>query len=255
MKIGASTLYGILSRTPLEAASELKNYGIAAVEIMQEYRHDTISKSDSRKMRKLDLDYSVHLPFQELCFAHPNPEIRKACFKQVRKGLEIAAGIGAKECVMHGGKIPQDYLKVDGRWNRISDFLDFFSVEFDNVMNEADYLGINVFLENMSQKEWLFGEYGDFEDMRIPDAGFCLDIPHSLRQGHLELYLKNKKIDHVHISDSRPGYDDHCAVGNGKLPLKEAVEKLKQKGYDGKVIVECFTVRDTLKSVDRLREW
>ncbi len=51
--------------------------------------------------------------------------------------------------------------------------------------------------------------------------------------------LADKKIvGHMHFLDSREGAHQHLPAGQGTLPLKEALEYLKSKGYDGTIISE-----------------
>ncbi len=45
-------------------------------------------------------------------------------------------------------------------------------------------------------------------------------------------------IGHVHFLDAREGAHQHLPAGQGTLPLKEAIEYLKSKGYDGTIVSE-----------------
>jgi hypothetical protein len=50
---------------------------------------------------------------------------------------------------------------------------------------------------------------------------------------------KEKIIGHIHLVDSLGGGHHHLPVGQGGLPLVDAVSYLKKKGYDGTIISEA----------------
>lgn len=45
-------------------------------------------------------------------------------------------------------------------------------------------------------------------------------------------------IGHVHIDDNQGYQDEHLAPGEGNTPIKEMIELLKKKGYNGELIIE-----------------
>jgi sugar phosphate isomerase/epimerase len=257
MKVGASTFYNFLKKSPAEICGELQKNGIDTVEVMYEYPH-LISEDDAKKLRKLGLDYSVHGPFAERCFVHPHTEFRKFQAKMVEKSLDIAGKIGADRYVMHGGLIPTFYSMLESPISK-EDFRGIFVKEFEEMFAEADDSGVKVLVENLGAPGQI-GKYADiaYLQKRMPFLGFCFDLSHAAMNEKADVrideYIKSMKIDHVHITDSVPGDDKHWAIGKGQLPIKETLHKLKNKGYDGKVIFEGLTLKDTLESVKKLRE-
>lgn len=49
---------------------------------------------------------------------------------------------------------------------------------------------------------------------------------------------KKEIIGHVHLSDNFGYYDEELAVGEGKAPVKEFVQQMRESGYKGKMVVE-----------------
>jgi len=49
---------------------------------------------------------------------------------------------------------------------------------------------------------------------------------------------KDKILGHVHITDNFGYYDDHLAAGEGNVPVKAFMDKLKEKGFKGKITLE-----------------
>jgi sugar phosphate isomerase/epimerase len=258
MKIGASTIYALLSKSALQASEELLRNGIGAVEVAWEHRHNQASAEEISRMRKIGIDYSMHLPFSGMSFAHPNPEVRKPHIKMVEDALKAAEKLGARQCVLHGGLVPVFYSDLDSPVKR-EYFYGIFAEGLGKILRGADDAGIKIVFENLSRNDEIFGRYEDVAYMMnsIPSAGFCLDIPHAFMSGgpgQLDRFISNMKISHVHVTDSMKGEDNHLAIGKGQLPIKETLAKLKDKGYNGKVIFEGLTLKDTLESVKKLRE-
>ena len=49
------------------------------------------------------------------------------------------------------------------------------------------------------------------------------------------------KMYHIHIVDSDGNSDTHVLPGEGRLPLKEMLQELKEIGYDGTATIELVT--------------
>lgn len=56
--------------------------------------------------------------------------------------------------------------------------------------------------------------------------------------GEVEKLAKDKIIGHVHMSDNFGYFDEHLNAGTGNAPLKEFIETLKSKKYEGDIVVE-----------------
>jgi len=257
MKIGASNFYGFLAKSPVETCNELHKSGIDVIELMYEYPH-LIPEKDAQKLGKLGLDYSMHCPFTQKCFVHPDPEFRRFQAGMVERSLIVAEKIGADVYVIHGGVIPDFYMAVENHL-RMEDFRKIFVEQFIKMFQRASDSGIKVVFENLGDKDQFGASYEDIAwvQEKMPFIGFCLDIPHAFMFGgakELNRYIDKLNVNHVHVSDSVARHDRHFPVGKGHIPIRETLQMLKNKGYSGKVIFEGFSLKDTLESVKKLRE-
>lgn len=73
--------------------------------------------------------------------------------------------------------------------------------------------------------------------------------------GEVEKLTKEGIIGHVHISDNFGYYDEHINPGQGSAPLQDFLKVLKDKKYEGKMIVEWGAQGDEEKSGAMLAAW
>ena len=75
-------------------------------------------------------------------------------------------------------------------------------------------------------------------------VGQCFDAPHYFLQGEDPVeYLKQRdgKIQFIHLSDCRRGFDAHLPFGlNGDLPIDEILSILKQQHFQGIINLELM---------------
>ncbi len=144
---------------------------------------------------------------------------------------EIAAELGAKYIILHGGK--PNGLTTDEEY-----------CERYMALNEVTKKnGITVLQENVVH--FRAGEIEFLRSMRDilgNDAKFCLDIKQTIRSGYDPFELINEfseNIKHYHISDHSLASD--CLLPlNGKFNFPLFFETLKQNSYDGACIIEVY---------------
>lgn len=144
---------------------------------------------------------------------------------------EIAAELGAKYIILHGGK--PNGLTTDEEY-----------CERYMMLNEQTKKnGITVLQENVVH--FRAGEIEFLRSMRDilgDDANFCLDIKQTIRSGYDPFDLINEfsdNIKHYHISDHSLASD--CLLPlNGKFNFSQFFETLKQKKYNGACIIEVY---------------
>jgi len=56
--------------------------------------------------------------------------------------------------------------------------------------------------------------------------------------GKVEDLQKNNMLGHVHITDNFGYYDEHISPGQGNVPVKEFIDKLKDLGYKDQITIE-----------------
>ena len=158
--------------------------------------------------------------------------------RRYREGLEdykryaqIAAQLGAKYIIMHGGK-PNGVLTDEQYFER------FYEISRAVRENGATLLQENVvhfragnlgFMNKMAQY------LGD-------EARFCLDVKQSIRGGYSPFDVLSSiggHVKHIHISDNTP--DNDCMIPlAGNFDFGAFFEKAQQNGYTGDSVIEVY---------------
>lgn len=113
--------------------------------------------------------------------------------------------------------------------------------------------GIKLCLENV---HWATFDSPDFFRKMKPYAqniGTVLDIKQARQSGYdwrEYIDVMGESITNVHVSDVKDG--KITMVGKGDFPFKELVERLKDVGYDGPLIIEQYA--GNYDSVDEVAE-
>ena len=144
---------------------------------------------------------------------------------------EIAAELGAKYVIMHGGK-PNGTMDNHGYFDR------FARVAEVVCQNGAALLQENVVNFRAGSLEAL----RDMSDYLGNSVSFCLDVKQSLRGGYSPydvLTLLGDKIKHLHLSDSNEKYDCMLPL-EGNFDFKLFLDTAKQRGYTGDAVIEVY---------------
>lgn len=145
---------------------------------------------------------------------------------------EIAAQLGAKYVIMHGGK-PNGTMDNHGYFDR------FFEVADAVRQNGAQLLQENVVNFRAGSVEAL----ADMSDY-LGDVGFCLDVKQSIRGGYSPfevLHVLGSKIKHLHLSDSNPNNDCMLPViSGGTFDFKSFLTEAQKCGYTGNAVIEVY---------------
>lgn len=253
MKIGASTLYGINSKTVLQCVDELMKAGFEAVEIMHEPGH-VLRDKDIAGLKKTGLDFSMHGPFMGAFFTHLNEEFSRPQIRMIQKSLESAARLGCTHYVMHGGNFPKPYTELENPVNR-DHFIRLFAERFGEMFAQYSEKGVKIVMENLASGE-IGSEIEDIVKLQelIPEMGFCFDIAHAEVLGQTGEVFKNLEADHVHVTDNDLSADQHRVVGEGKIDFGSIFPSLRKKGFRGKVILENSSFGECVRSRDRLAD-
>ncbi len=145
---------------------------------------------------------------------------------------EIAAELGAKYIIMHGGK-PNGILSDEEYCER------YMQLKSATLKNGVTVLQENVFKHRAGDIEFL----RSVSDILGSEAEFCLDIKQSVRCGYSPFDLIEEffpKIKHYHISDHSLAGD--CLLPtNGGFDWKAFFSYLSQNGFDGACNIEVYS--------------
>lgn len=115
------------------------------------------------------------------------------------------------------------------------------------LLNNLNKLKVPIILENV--QSWDMTRFNNFYSKAkqvLGDRliGQCFDAPHYFLQGQdpVEfLKLQNGKINFIHLSDCRKGFDAHLPFGlNGELPIDEILAILREQNFQGIINLELL---------------
>lgn len=231
--ISTATLY------PLETEKAVKTLGELGIKNIEIFVNDT-SETDGKIrddvisfVRQYDMNVlSVHpflSPLETLFLFSDYPRRVNTILDLYRKYFEMAQAVGAHIFVLHGAR-------KDARCDQAT------YVERFVLLNRiaAEY-GITVAQENV---HYCKSGSIDFLKMLKRECGakFVLDIKQAVRAGYDPLDIVDavgEDIIHVHVSDNREGAD--CVpVGQGTYDIRGLVRALREKGFDGAMLLELY---------------
>lgn len=237
MNIGVSTA----SYYPLETEFALENIGKDGIKTAEIFFNANIELKQSFIDILLDIQHKYGLNIPSI---HPTMSLAESFMifsayeRRFNESLdifsrysEIAAQLGAKYIILHGGK-PNGILSDEEYCER---YMQLKNVTLQN--------GVTVLQENVANHR-----AGDIEflksmrDILGDDAEFCIDIKQSVRNGYNPFDIINElheNIKHYHISDHSLASD--CQLpGNGKFNFKDFFELTKKLGYNGAYMIEVY---------------
>jgi len=238
MKIGISTA----SFYPIETEIALEEVGKAGAKATEIF----FNAASELKSSFIDILYDIKKHYGlEVVSVHPTMSLAESFMifsayeRRFRESLdnysrysEIAAELGAKYIIMHGGK-PNGILSDEEYCQR------YMQLKEATLKN-----GVTVLQENVAHHR--AGEIEFLRSMRNilgDDAEFCIDIKQSIRCGYDPIELTKEFIEntrHYHISDHSTASD--CMLpGNGCFDFKQFFKILKNADYDGSCIIEVYS--------------
>jgi deoxyribonuclease-4 len=178
-----------------------------------------------------DIDLYIHAPYV-LNVATLNNRIRIPSRKLLQQQVDLAAEVGAKGIVVHGGHVlaaDDPDVGIDN-WRKCVERLDAKLPVF--IENTAGGDGAMArTLDRLAQLWDAVGEFG---------TGFCLDTCHAFSAGIDLADVVERvtaitgRIDLVHANDSRDefgsGADRHADLGEGSIGFEAIAEVVREVG-------------------------
>ena len=175
----------------------------------------------------------LHAPYNELFPCAIDKKARALAAERYRQAIALAGRYGAQKVIIHGGYNPKIYFPV---WYVEQSIL--FWKEF---LKEAP--GVQIVLENVLEEEprWL---PDIVEGVNDPRLRLCLDIGHVSAYSAvsvmdwLELWVPY--ISHFHIHNNDGTRDQHNALDNGTIPIKELLLRAESLCADATYTLELM---------------
>ncbi|OZM72732.1 deoxyribonuclease IV [Amycolatopsis antarctica] len=194
------------------------------------------------ELRDSDVEVYVHSPYM-LNIASLNNRVRIPSRKSVTQQVKVAAEVGAKGVVVHGGHVREgEEAEGFANWRKL----------FERQADEGGF-AVPVLIENtaggdhamsreLDQIARLWDQVGEF------GAGFCLDTCHAFAAGwDLDTAVERVmaitgRIDLLHLNNSRDEFgstrDRHANVVGGKGTIDPDVLAAVAKTANTSVVVE-----------------
>ena len=175
----------------------------------------------------------LHAPYNELFPCAIDKKARELAAYRYRQAIDLAKRYGAKKVIIHGGYNPRIYFPV---WYVEQ------SIAFWKAFLEEDP-GVQIVLENVLEEDpqWLLNIVKGVNDPRLR---LCLDI------GHVNAYSKVPVMDwleawapcisHFHIHNNDGSRDQHNALDDGTIPVKEFLLRAEELCPDSTFTLELM---------------
>ena len=175
----------------------------------------------------------LHGPFNELFPCAIDRRARSLAGERYRQAIDLAKTYGATKVVIHGGYNPWIYYPVWYIEQSVAFWKEFLK----------DDPGVEIVLENVLETDplWLLDIVKGVDDPRLK---LCLDI------GHVNAYSKIPLVDwleswgpylsHFHIHNNDGSRDQHNALNDGNIPVKEFLLRAEKLCPDATFTLELM---------------
>ena len=242
-----------LSTIADDASKVARKYGLG-IEIA-EYctawnMDDEFTATDASVQVKLDgIERKVlHAPFNELFPCAIDKKARALAAERYRQAIELAKRYGSTKVIIHGGYNPWIYYPV---WYVEQSIL--FWKEF---LKEDP--GVEIVLENVLETEpdWLLEIVRRVDHPRLK---LCLDV------GHVNAYSKVPMtqwlkmwapyLSHFHIHNNDGSRDEHAALFQGSIPMKQLLSEIDKICPEATVTLELLEAETSLAWLWEVEGW
>lgn len=175
----------------------------------------------------------LHAPYNELFPCAIDKKARALAAERYRRATELATRYGSRKVIIHGGYNPRIYFPV---W-----------YVKQSVLFWQDFLrsdpGVEIVLENVLEDDprWLLDIVASVDDPRLR---LCLDIGHVNAYSSVPvpdwLELWAPYLSHLHIHNNDGSRDEHRALNEGTIPIKELLLQARHLCPDATCTLELM---------------
>lgn len=192
-------------------------------------------RADAERLRDADTDIYIHAPYV-INVATTNNRIRIPSRKLLLSHANLAATVGAKALIVHGGHVNkgEDIAVGIENWRKTFAYAAESGGFATPVLIENTAGGENACARRFDVLARLWDAIGDY------GPGFCLDTCHAHAGGEELLDVVDRikaitgRIDLIHANDSRDafgsGRDRHDNLGNGTIDPELVVATIRAAG-------------------------
>ena len=226
-------------------------FGLEIAEYCTAWNMDEkFSSVDGVVKKKLDgiSRSTLHAPYNELFPCAIDKKARALAAERYRQAIELAKRYGSKKVIIHGGYHPWIYFPV---WYVEQSIL--FWKEF---LKEDP--GVEIVLENVLETEpqWLLDIVKGVDDLRLR---LCLDVGHVNAYSPIPVmnWLEEwaPYLSHFHIHNNDGTRDQHNALMDGSIPMKEILQRIDELCSNATVTFELLKAQSSMEWMKEERLW
>ena len=175
----------------------------------------------------------LHAPYNELFPCAIDKKARELAAFRYRQAIGLAKRYGAAKVVIHGGFDPKIYFPVWYTEQSILFWKDFLK----------DDPGVQIVLENVLEEDpaWIVDIVKGVDDPRLK---LCLDIGHVNAYSPIPVmkWLETcaPYISHFHVHNNDGSRDQHNALHDGTIPIKEFLLRAEKLCPDATFTLELM---------------
>lgn len=189
---------------------------------------------------------SCHLPLGEVNIAALHSGMRREAIAETKRHIDLCGELKISRLVMHPGcfgATPDRYSLLEKHTRQIAEQSVF------EIAGYAKKKNMELAIENLHRSEALFRNPEEFEPFVRKGIGMTLDTVHAFVSGinPLDFITRfGRKITEVHLTDGVESDSyAHYPLGTGMVDCIAVLRKLREIGYDGRIILEVSS-RDAL---------
>ena len=183
---------------------------------------------------------TLHAPYNELFPCAIDKKARELAAYRYRQATDLAKRYGAEKVIIHGGYNPNLYFPV---WYVEQ------SIQFWKTFLQENP-GVQIVLENVLEDNpvWLLDIVKGVDDPRLR---LCLDI------GHVNAYSKVPVMDwleawapyiaHFHIHNNDGSRDQHSALFEGDIPIRQFLARAEEVCPDATFTLELMKTEPSIR--------
>lgn len=176
---------------------------------------------------------TLHGPYNELFPCAIDKKVRVLAAQRYRQAIALAKRYGAEKVVIHGGYYERLYYPV---W-----YVEQSIVFWKDFLKEDP--GVEIVLENVfeTDPQWLLDIVQGADH---PKLKMCLDVGHVNAYSPIPvsqwLEICSPVLSHFHIHNNDGIRDQHSALCEGKIPMKELLRQIEQQCPEATVTLEVM---------------
>lgn len=238
MKLGFSTL-GCPGWTLERAVEAAREQGYSGIELRllddQVISPELLAANRERIRRAFGGDVALAALGSSVRLSNPDADEKRAQESDCLALIEEAKALGAPTIRVFGGKRPDGVTLAEG--------IESVATSLRRLAPAAGEAGVSLVLETHDDFARARDVAAVLERVDSPAVGALWDTHHPYRMGEsaAEVWtLLSGRLLHTHVKDARRNGDgwDLVLLGEGEVPVREAVAKLAAEHWTGYVVVE-----------------